>query len=64
MIGGDSAGMAPMPSQPNIAKATNLADQITNNMGAAPTGMIFNGDVTPSDIAAYTHGMIRPSTGL
>ena len=60
MIGGDLAGEAPTPpTPPNTTPATNRADQITADMGAGHDGMIFNGDVTPNDIAAYTHGMIQ-----
>lgn len=57
MIGGDSASKPPDPRQPNNSHAANLADQITDNMLAQ--GMVFNGDVTLNDIAAYTHGMVQ-----
>jgi len=57
MIGGDFAGSPPDPTQPNAIHATNLADQMTNNM--ALFGMVFNGDINSADIAAYTHGMVQ-----
>ncbi len=42
----------------NVTHATNLADQITGEMSATEK-MVFNGDPTAADIAAYTHGMIQ-----
>jgi len=56
LIGGNAAGEA--PTLPNDTYATNRADQITLQMGAAD-GMVFNGEPTYADIAAYTHGMIQ-----
>jgi hypothetical protein len=58
MIGGDSAAKDPDAKMLNVARATNLADQITGEMGATD-GMTFNGEPTADDIVAYTHGMIQ-----
>lgn len=57
LIGGSSAAEAPSASMGNVTNATNLADQITGQMAA--DGMVFNGEPTNGDIAAYTHGMIQ-----
>ena len=46
------------PVQPNATAATNLADQITNEM-RDNYKMVFNGEPTIDDIAIYTHGMIQ-----
>ncbi|MGE0680274.1 MAG: hypothetical protein AB7P69_05115 [Candidatus Binatia bacterium] len=56
MIMGDTAGKD--PAQPNTTVATNLADQTTIEM-RDKYGMVFNGEPTVADIAAYTHGMIQ-----
>ena len=58
MIGGDAAGKEPDSKMLNVTHATNLADQITGEMSATDK-MVFNGDPTTGDIAAYTHGMIQ-----
>ena len=54
LIGGERAGMA---SSGAGTGATNDADHVTGSMRNG--GMVFNGDVTIDDIAAYTHGMIQ-----
>jgi hypothetical protein len=56
LIMGDSA--AKDPDQPNATSAGNLADQSTIEM-RDKYGMVFNGEPTTDDIAAYTHGMIQ-----
>ena len=56
LIGGDAADKAPVQS--NATAATNLADQITNEM-RDNYKMVFNGEPTIDDIAIYTHGMIQ-----
>lgn len=53
-IGGEKAGKNPSGTGTG---ATNEADYVTICMRDG--GMVFNGDVTTSDIAAYTHGMIQ-----
>jgi len=54
MIGGEKAGKDPSGADTG---ATNEADYVTICMHKG--GMVFNGDITTSDIAAYTHGMIQ-----
>jgi hypothetical protein len=54
LIGGDAAQRAPT----DHSKVGNLADQITVEM-RDKYGMVFNGDLTIDDVAAYTHGMIQ-----
>ena len=56
LIGGDTAGQDPATG--NETRATNLADQIELEM-RDKYGMVFTNDLTPTDIAAYTHGMIQ-----
>ena len=58
LIGGDAAAKEPDSKMLNVTHATNLADQITGEMSATDK-MVFNGDPTTADIAAYTHGMIQ-----
>jgi hypothetical protein len=54
MIGGEKACVARKDTDTG---ATNEADYTTVCMSNG--GMVFNGDVTIDDIAAYTHGMIQ-----
>jgi hypothetical protein len=54
LIGGEKAGVA---RKDTGVGATNEADYTTISMSNG--GMVFNGDVTIDDIAAYTHGMIQ-----
>jgi hypothetical protein len=54
IIGGERAGEA---RKDTGAGATNEADYTTISMSNG--GMVFNGDVTIDEIAAYTHGMIQ-----
>ena len=54
MIGGERAGE---PRAETGCGATNQADFTTISMRNA--GMVFVDDITPADIAMYTHGMIQ-----
>ena len=56
LIGGDKAGQDAATS--GDTRATNLADQIELEM-RDKYGMVFTSDLTTTDIAAYTHGMIQ-----
>jgi hypothetical protein len=57
LIGGENA--AKPPTTPNTTGATNLADQMTQQM--AKDGMLFTSDLTKQqdEIATYPHGMIQ-----
>jgi hypothetical protein len=56
LIGGDKAGQDPTPT--NETHATNLADQLELEM-RDKYGMVCTSDLTTTDIATYTHGMIQ-----
>jgi hypothetical protein len=56
LIAGDKAGQDPAAG--NDTHATNLADQIELEMRDR-YGMVFTSDLTLTDIATYTHGMIQ-----
>jgi hypothetical protein len=58
LIGGDFARDEPDSKVLNVTQAKNKADQITGEMRVTDE-MVFNGEPTIDDIAAYTHGMIQ-----